>query len=118
MSRPDPYGAAEPRGWDRPVPLPWPETDLESESWRRPGGPEAYAESPGRTRPGAGPYAVPWPDDDRYDAPRDRRPDEDHPGRAGREYRETDRDWRDQAGYRDDPGHPDRSRHEREDWDP
>ncbi|MFU8850264.1 phosphatidate cytidylyltransferase [Micromonospora sp. SL1-18] len=132
MSRPDPYSAAEPRGWDQPAPLPWPETDLEPQPWHRPGRPEAYAESSGRTRPAADPYARPWPDDDRSDAPRDGRGCEDHPGRGrdgrgyedhpgrgrdGRAYREADRGWRDQAGYRDDLGHADSGRGERDHWD-
>ncbi|MEU8260568.1 phosphatidate cytidylyltransferase [Micromonospora sp. NPDC048999] len=114
MSRPDPYGAAEPRGWERPVSLPWPETDLEPRPRHRPNAPETYAESAGRTPAGAEPYAQPWPDDDRYDAARDRRPYEDHSGRDGRGYRETDRGGRGQAGYRDELGRPGRGQHERD----
>jgi phosphatidate cytidylyltransferase len=79
MSHPDPYGAAEPRGWDRPdrTALPWPEPELEPGPWRRPGGqPERYAEPAGRPRPTADPYARP-------DAPRADRPDpyDEGPGR-------------------------------------
>ncbi|MEU2611565.1 phosphatidate cytidylyltransferase [Micromonospora sp. NPDC007271] len=117
MSRPDPYGAAESRGWDRPAPLPWPETDLEPQPWQRPGGgAEAYAESPGRTRPAADPYAPPWPDDARYDAPRGRRSYEDHPGpgRDDRAYQGADRGWREQAGHRDDLAPPGIDRDERD----
>ncbi|WP_262281396.1 phosphatidate cytidylyltransferase [Micromonospora sp. MA102] len=92
MSHPDPYGNAEPRGWDRPAPLPWPETDLEPGPWRRPdAGPEAYARPPGR--PVADPYARP---DDGYDAPRGRRPYDGPPA--------TERGWRDEPAPRG-PGH-------------
>ncbi|MFD2764531.1 phosphatidate cytidylyltransferase [Micromonospora eburnea] len=119
MSRPDPYGAAEPRGWDRPAPLPWPETDLEPQPWRRPDGPEAYAESPGGAGSATDPHARPWPDDDRYDAPGGRRRYEDHPRHGGDDhgYRETDRGWHSRTGYRDDQGHPDAGRGERDRWD-
>ncbi|MFJ8577557.1 phosphatidate cytidylyltransferase [Micromonospora sp. NPDC093277] len=119
MSRPDPYGAAEPRGWDQPAPLPWPETDLEPQSWHRPGGPEAYAESPGGSRSATDPYARPWPDDDRYDAASGRRRYEERPDHAGddRRYREADRGWHDQTGYRDDLDRPAEGREERDRWD-
>ncbi|SCF32155.1 phosphatidate cytidylyltransferase [Micromonospora viridifaciens] len=116
MSRPDPYGAAQPRGWDRPGPLPWPEADLEPQSWQRPGGAEAYAESPGSTRPVADPYAQPWPDDERYDAPRGRRRYEDQPG-PGRNERDR---WDGGPTHRDEPDQWDRGpghRAEREQWD-
>ncbi|MEU4479556.1 phosphatidate cytidylyltransferase [Micromonospora sp. NPDC023966] len=95
MSHPDPYGNAEPRGWDRPAPsLPWPETDLEPGPWRRPGaGPEAYARPPGR--PAADPYARPG---DGYDGPRGRRPYDGPPP--------PERSWRDEPAPRG-PGHLD-----------
>ncbi|MFI7281224.1 phosphatidate cytidylyltransferase [Micromonospora chersina] len=94
MSHPDPYGNAEPRGWDRPAPLPWPETDLEPGPWRRPdAGPEAYARPPGR--PAADPYARPV---DAYDAPRGRRPYDGPPV--------PERRWRDEPAPRG-PGHAD-----------
>ncbi|MEU2166218.1 phosphatidate cytidylyltransferase [Micromonospora chersina] len=94
MSHPDPYGNAEPRGWDRPAPLPWPETDLEPGPWRRPdAGPEAYARPPGR--PAADPYARPV---DAYDAPRGRRPYDGPPV--------PERGWRDEPAPRG-PGHAD-----------
>ncbi|MGV9804291.1 phosphatidate cytidylyltransferase [Micromonospora chersina] len=94
MSHPDPYGNAEPRGWDRPAPLPWPETDLEPGPWRRPDvGPEAYARPPGR--PAADPYARPV---DAYDAPRGRRPYDGPPV--------PERGWRDEPAPRG-PGHAD-----------
>ncbi|MFC0028375.1 phosphatidate cytidylyltransferase [Micromonospora chaiyaphumensis] len=73
MSHPDPYGNAEPRGWDHPGPLPWPETDLEPGPWRP--GAEAYARPP--VRPAADPYARPA---DRHDGPRGRRPYDGPPG--------------------------------------
>ncbi|SCL58293.1 phosphatidate cytidylyltransferase [Micromonospora chersina] len=92
MSHPDPYGNAEPRGWDRPAPLPWPETDLEPGPWRRPdAGPEAYARPPGR--PAADPHARPV---DAYDAPRGRRPYDGPPV--------PERGWRDEPAPRG-PGH-------------
>ncbi|MFU8871199.1 phosphatidate cytidylyltransferase [Micromonospora sp. SL4-19] len=118
MSRPDPYGAAESRGWDS-TPLPWPETDLEPQPWHQPGGPEAYAESTGRRRPAADPYGRPRPDDDGYDAPRGRRPYDDRPGRGPGErvHRGADRGWRDQAGYHDDRGQRDPGRDDRNHWD-
>ncbi|MFE9690482.1 phosphatidate cytidylyltransferase [Micromonospora sp. NPDC005806] len=111
MSHPDPYGTAEPRGWDRPErpsPLPWPEADREPGTWHRPGGPEAYAEPHGRPRPAADPYARPRPDGDGYDGPRGRRPYDEGPGR-GRDDRghRADRGWRDDTGYRDERGHRD-----------
>ncbi|MFF4892259.1 phosphatidate cytidylyltransferase [Micromonospora chersina] len=94
MSHPDPYGNAEPRGWDRPAPLPWPETDLEPGPWRRPdAGPEAYARPPGR--PAVDPYARPV---DAYDAPRGRRPYDGPPV--------PERGWRDEPAPRG-PGHAD-----------
>ncbi|MEU1837138.1 phosphatidate cytidylyltransferase [Micromonospora chersina] len=94
MSHPDPYGNAEPRGWDRPAPLPWPETDLEPGPWRRPdAGPEAYARPPGR--PAADSYARPV---DAYDAPRGRRPYDGPPV--------PERGWRDEPAPRG-PGHAD-----------
>ncbi|MFE9653551.1 phosphatidate cytidylyltransferase [Micromonospora sp. NPDC006431] len=98
MSHPDPYSAAEPRGWDRPAALPWPETDVEPGPWRRPGAPEAYAESHGRPRPAADPYARPG---DGYDAP-GRRPYDERPGpdRDERGYRDDQR-WRDGQEWRD-----------------
>ncbi|WNM40593.1 phosphatidate cytidylyltransferase [Micromonospora halotolerans] len=97
MSHPDPYGNAEPRGWDRPAPLPWPETDLEPGPWRRPdAGPEAYARPPGR--PAADPHARP---DDGYDAPRGRRPYDGPPA--------PERGWRDDPVPRG-PGHADAGR--------
>ncbi|WFE38944.1 phosphatidate cytidylyltransferase [Micromonospora sp. WMMD998] len=68
MSHPDPYGSAEPRGWDRPAAaLPWPETDLEPGPWRRPApGPDAYAPSVDREA-----YAPPYPNGSpRRDGPR------------------------------------------------
>ncbi|MFC4145478.1 phosphatidate cytidylyltransferase [Micromonospora mangrovi] len=80
MSHPDPYGAADPRGWDRPdrpPALPWPETDLEPGPRRRPGGnPEAYAEPHRRPRPTVDPYAEPYarPDVDRHEPARAGRP--------------------------------------------
>ncbi|SCG57945.1 phosphatidate cytidylyltransferase [Micromonospora halophytica] len=68
MSHLDPYGGAEPRGWDRPErssALPWPERDVEP--WNRQAGPELsagpqapprpHAHRPGE--PGAEPYAPP-----------------------------------------------------------
>ncbi|MCW3813516.1 phosphatidate cytidylyltransferase [Micromonospora sp. DR5-3] len=97
MSHLDPYGAAEPRGWDRPGSLPWPEADLEPGPWRRPGAPEAYAEAHGRPHPVADPYAPPV---DGYDGPPGRRPYEEHPVRD-----------RDERGYRDDQGW-----HDAQDW--
>jgi phosphatidate cytidylyltransferase len=64
MSHLDPYGGAEPRGWDRPdrsAALPWPERELEP--GRRAPGSDLYAE----------PHARPRPHDeraaDRYDDP-------------------------------------------------
>ncbi|KAB1911914.1 phosphatidate cytidylyltransferase [Micromonospora sp. AMSO31t] len=91
MSHPDPYGNAEPRGWDRPAPLPWPETDLEPGPWRRPAaGPEAYARPPA-----ADPHARPA---DGYDAPRGRRPYDGPPA--------PERGWRDEPAPRG-PGHVD-----------
>ncbi|SCL51552.1 phosphatidate cytidylyltransferase [Micromonospora citrea] len=59
MSHLDPYGSAEPRGWDRPdapapaPALPWPEPEIEPGPWhRRPGGaPDVYAEPHTRPRP-------------------------------------------------------------------
>ncbi|MGW5668972.1 phosphatidate cytidylyltransferase [Micromonospora sp. NPDC003776] len=90
MSHPDPYGATEPGGWDRPErPLPWPETDLEPGPWQ-PAGPEAYAGPYGRPQPVADRYGRPG---DRYAGPRDRRPYEDSRGR----------------GWRDEPQHDERS---------
>ena len=119
MSHLDPYGGAEPRGWDRPErppAPPWPQSDPEPGSWRRPAGnPELYAEPHGRTQPPADPYARPRPDD-RYDAPHGRRPGpyDERPrnGRPGREH--DDQRYRDDRGFRDvgrddrrypDPGH-------------
>ncbi|MFG3688829.1 phosphatidate cytidylyltransferase [Micromonospora sp. NPDC047740] len=98
MSHPDPYSAAEPRGWDRPAALPWPEADVEPGPWRRPGAPEAYAEPHGRPRPAADPYARPG---DGYDAP-GRRPYDERPGpdRDERGYRDDQR-WRDGQEWRD-----------------
>ncbi|MET8833683.1 phosphatidate cytidylyltransferase [Micromonospora sp. NPDC004540] len=93
MSHPDPYGNAEPRGWDRPAPLPWPEADLEPGPRRRPGaGPEAYAAPPGR--PAADPYARPA---DGHHAARGRRPYDGPPP--------PERGWRDERAPRG-PGHP------------
>ncbi|GGR70720.1 hypothetical protein GCM10010169_12960 [Micromonospora fulviviridis] len=101
MSHPDPYGNAEPRGWDRPAPLPWPETDLEPGPWRRPAaGPEAYARPPGR--PAADPYGRPA---DGHDAPRGRRPYDRPPA--------PERGWRDEPGPRG-PGHVDAGRGHRD----
>ncbi|MEV4478750.1 phosphatidate cytidylyltransferase [Micromonospora coxensis] len=60
MSHLDPYGGAEPRGWDRPErpgALPWPERDVEP--WNRQAGPELYA----------GPQAPPRPHAHRPDEP-------------------------------------------------
>ncbi|MEU1683764.1 phosphatidate cytidylyltransferase [Micromonospora sp. NPDC005707] len=97
MSHPDPYGNAEPRGWDRPAPLPWPETDLEPGPWRRAGaGPEAYARPPGR--PATDPHARPA---DGYDASRGRRPYDGPPA--------PERGWRDEPAPRG-PGHVDAAR--------
>ncbi|MCW3843685.1 phosphatidate cytidylyltransferase [Micromonospora yasonensis] len=84
MSHPDPYGTAEPRGWDRPAqPLPWPETDLVPGPWQRPTGREAYA----------GPYGRPQPATDQY-------------GRPGDGYGSPapDRGWRDEPRRRDEWG--------------
>ncbi|MFG3601915.1 phosphatidate cytidylyltransferase [Micromonospora chersina] len=101
MSHPDPYGNAEPRGWDRPAPMPWPETDLEPGPWRRPdAGPEAYARPP--VRPAADPYARPV---DGYDAPRGRRPYDGPPV--------PERGWRDEPAPRG-PGHADAGRSHRD----
>ncbi|MFG2054912.1 phosphatidate cytidylyltransferase [Micromonospora sp. NPDC048930] len=94
MSHPDPYGTAEPRGWDRPErrgPLPWPETDLEPGPWRQPAGPEAYAGPHGRPQPLADPYGRPA---DGYAGPRDRRPYDESPG--------PDRGWRDEPRHHDE----------------
>ncbi|WP_089157012.1 phosphatidate cytidylyltransferase [Micromonospora sp. NBS 11-29] len=99
MSHPDPYGSAEPRGWDRPAPaLPWPETDLEPGPWRRPApgqdarpdpvDPGAYARpaagTGAYTRPVADPYPggpvhhdAPWPPGGPSAA--DRRPEDEFP---------------------------------------
>ncbi|MEV1328929.1 phosphatidate cytidylyltransferase [Micromonospora costi] len=74
MSHLDPYGGAEPRGWDRPdrpASLPWPEAEIDPGPWtRQPDpGPELYAEPRTRSHPQADPYAdrgVPYPPD-RYD---------------------------------------------------
>ncbi|SCG70096.1 phosphatidate cytidylyltransferase [Micromonospora coxensis] len=60
MSHLDPYGGAEPRGWDRPerpAALPWPERDVEP--WNRQAGPELHA----------GPQAPPRPHAHRPDEP-------------------------------------------------
>jgi phosphatidate cytidylyltransferase len=63
MSHPDPYGGAEPRGWDRPErppALPWPERDVEPTGpWNRQSGADLYA----------GPQARPRPTARRYDEP-------------------------------------------------
>ncbi|MGW4153501.1 phosphatidate cytidylyltransferase [Micromonospora chersina] len=97
MSHPDPYGNAEPRGWDRPAPLPWPETDLEPGPWRRPdAGPEAYARPPGR--PAADPYTRPA---DGYGGPRGRGPYDGPPA--------PERGWRDEPAPRG-AGHADLGR--------
>ncbi|SBT53231.1 phosphatidate cytidylyltransferase [Micromonospora auratinigra] len=100
MSHPDPYGAAEPRGWDRPAPapLPWPESDLEpNDPWRRPAGPDTYA--PGRSRPGGDPHPRPA---DGYAPPEHGRSGEPRrPEGPGR--RSADRD---RAGH-GEPGHDD-----------
>ncbi|MFI2650828.1 phosphatidate cytidylyltransferase [Micromonospora fulviviridis] len=102
MSHPDPYGNAEPRGWDRPAALPWPETDLEPGPWHRPdAGPEAaYARPSGR--PTADPYARP---SDGYDGPRGRRPYDGPPA--------PERGWRDEPAPRG-PGHVDAGRGHRD----
>ncbi|MEU0150702.1 phosphatidate cytidylyltransferase [Micromonospora fulviviridis] len=101
MSHPDPYGNAEPRGWDRPAPLPWPETDLEPGSWHRPdAGPEAYARPSGRLN--ADPYARP---SDGYDGARGRRPYDGPPV--------PERGWRDEPAPRG-PGHVDAGRGHRD----
>ncbi|SCG36809.1 phosphatidate cytidylyltransferase [Micromonospora inositola] len=130
MSHPDPYGAAEPRGWDRPdrpPALPWPDPDLEPGPWRRPGAnPELYAEPPGRPRPTADSYPGPAGDpyvrpdgggrrpgpyderpvpangrpDRRHDGPGHPRRDHHDVGRRGPEH--DDRGYRDHGGYRDD----------------
>lgn len=102
MSHPDPYGNVEPRGWDRPAPLPWPETDLEPGPWCRPdAGPEAYGRPPGR--PAADPYARPPVDG--YDAPRGRRPYDGPPV--------PERGWGDEPAPRG-PGHADAGRGRRD----
>lgn len=83
MSHPDPYGTAEPGGWDRPerpAGLPWPDTSLEPGPWHRPGAPEVHTEP--RTRPGADPYARPHPDGG-FDTPRGGRPRDGGPGYGG-----------------------------------
>ncbi|GAA4562404.1 hypothetical protein GCM10023176_03650 [Micromonospora coerulea] len=124
MSHPDPYGAAEPRSWDRPdgpSPLPWPEADLEPGPRRRPGGnPERYAEPHGRPRPPVETYRGPAGDayarpdvDGRRPGPYDERPgranghpdrDHDGPGYPHRDQRDPGRRGpeRDERGYRDD----------------
>ena len=62
MSHLDPYGGAEPRGWDRPdgpVALPWPEPAIDPGPWARhpDAAAELYAEPQVRSRPPADPYA-------------------------------------------------------------
>ncbi|MGR6317848.1 phosphatidate cytidylyltransferase [Micromonospora soli] len=114
MSHPDPYGTAEPRGWDRPerpTSLPWPESDREPGPWRTPGGHEAYAGPHGRPHPAADPSARPGTDGNGYARPR---PYDDGPGR-GRDQRgrRDDPGWRDDGGYRDQGGYRDDSGH----WD-
>ncbi|MET7833978.1 phosphatidate cytidylyltransferase [Micromonospora sediminicola] len=97
MSHPDPYGGAEPRGWDRPAPaLPWPETDLEPGPWQRPGpgarphpaDAGAYARPETYARPGADPYPGTTRRHDAtrpYDEPRAAGPDRrDEPAPGGR----------------------------------
>ncbi|WP_374250468.1 hypothetical protein [Micromonospora sp. R77] len=125
MSHPDPYGATDPRGWDRPdrpPALPWPETDLEPGPRRRPGGnPEAYAEPQRRPRPTADPYAEPYarPDVDRHEPPRAGHPapytgqlggPDEHPGaydeRAGRVDGRSGRDRDDHDGPGRDDEYP------------
>ncbi|MEU8298256.1 phosphatidate cytidylyltransferase [Micromonospora sp. NPDC048909] len=72
MSHPDPYGGAEPRGWDRPdrsAALPWPEPELDPWTRHPDAGPEMYAEPRTRSRPHGDPYpdrGAPFPPD-RYD---------------------------------------------------
>ncbi|WP_319458963.1 phosphatidate cytidylyltransferase [Micromonospora sp. RTP1Z1] len=118
MSHPDPYGAAEPRGWDRPdgpPALPWPEPDLEPGLWRQPGAnSELYAEPHGRPRPTADPYPGPAGDpyvrpdvDGRRPGPYDERPGRAN-GRRDRDHGDPDRDRRDAAPGRRAPGHADR----------
>ncbi|WP_446220586.1 phosphatidate cytidylyltransferase [Micromonospora sp. IBHARD004] len=131
MSHPDPYGAPEPRGWDRPArppAPPWPDPDLEPGPWHRPGAnPELYAEPSGRPRPTAGPYPGPAGDpyarpdvDGRRSGPYGERPgranghpdrNHDGPGHPYRDPRDAtpggrapdrdDRGYRDNRGYRD-----------------
>ncbi|MEU4675958.1 phosphatidate cytidylyltransferase [Micromonospora sp. NPDC023737] len=80
MSHLDPYGGAEPRGWDRPerpVALPWPDPEIDPGQWaRNPGpGPELHAEPRTRSRPHADPY-----DDRGRPYPPDPYDDGRHPG--------------------------------------
>ncbi|WP_030487503.1 phosphatidate cytidylyltransferase [Micromonospora chokoriensis] len=100
MSHPDPYGS-EPRSWDRPerpVPLPWPDQDLDAGQWnRRPAaGPELYADS--QARPYADPHRV-----DPYD-------ERGRPVRPDDRFDERDRYDRfdDRDRYEDDRNQPDR----------
>ncbi|MFR9778027.1 phosphatidate cytidylyltransferase, partial [Micromonospora sp. MS34] len=118
MSHPDPYGTAEPRGWDRPErPLPWPENELEP--GRRPAGSEAYAGPYGRPQTAAGPYRRPA---DGYDGPRDGRPYDELPppgrgwrdeprqqgerGPRGRGHRDAERGFPGRGGPPDGYDHP------------
>ncbi|MGK5738938.1 phosphatidate cytidylyltransferase [Micromonospora sp. URMC 103] len=117
MSHLDPYGGAEPRGWDRPerpAALPWPETEIEPGPWtRQPGtGPDLYAEPRTRPRPHADPYAdrggphPPDPYDEGGRYPTGPYPDRGAPRRRDEReaYREHRADpYRDPGPYRDDP---------------
>ncbi|MGC4895731.1 phosphatidate cytidylyltransferase [Micromonospora sp. DT31] len=81
MSHPDPYGNAEPRGWERqPAALPWPDADLEPGPWRHtgpdagahPADREGYAASETYAPPAAPPPTYTSPAVEPYPA---RRPD-------------------------------------------
>ncbi|MGC5017863.1 phosphatidate cytidylyltransferase [Micromonospora sp. DT47] len=85
MSHLDPYGGAEPRGWDRPdrpPAPPWPERD--AEPWTRQSGPDLYAGPQARPHPQAHRYDQ--PDVDPYDARRDDRLGPDRPMRDDERY--------------------------------
>ncbi|MER7332481.1 MULTISPECIES: phosphatidate cytidylyltransferase [unclassified Micromonospora] len=76
MSHLDPYGSAEPRGWDRPdrpaPALPWPEPEMEPGQWHgRPGvAPDMYAEPHTHPRPQVDAHSEPRsPDGAPYDRP-------------------------------------------------